>query len=280
MVKVFGNYTDNFIVLNQGDNLIHGGCDSETTFFIKKDGSSSFGAGQNGNSFKALLDTPNKIKEGGVLGGCGDKITFVENIDVDNIVAEKVNTKDLIINGILKVVGEINNIGSFSTKSIQVQDILKVKTAEVKELHVDNIDCKLIDSVKVKCGEIFCDDVYVNDIELGGFVNKPTAKFGNMENPVSISAASSYEFDLGNNNRMEIIGKHFQTTCEFVVKTSEANVCLNRNVLINVMSLYGDELTVVGQMIKQRSPYEILVRINFDKLYKNDIIEKIVIDII
>ena len=264
MVKVFGNYTDNFIVLNQGDNLIHGGCKSETTFFIKKDGSSSFGAGQNGNSFKALLDTPNKIKEGGVLGGCGDKITFVENIDVDNIVAEKVNTKDLIINGILKVVGEINNIGSFSTKSIQVQDILKVKTAEVKELHVDNIDCKLIESVKVICG----------------FVNKPTAKFGNMENPVSISAASSYEFDLGNNNRMEIIGKHFQTTCEFVVKTSEANVCLNRNVLINVMSLYGDDLMVINQMIKQKSPYEILVRINFDKPYKNDIIEKIVIDII
>ena len=34
----------------------------------------------NGNSFKALLDTPNRINEGGVLGGCGDKITIMFRI--------------------------------------------------------------------------------------------------------------------------------------------------------------------------------------------------------
>ena len=279
MVKVFGNFTENFIVLNQGDNLIHGGCNSETTFFIKKDGSSSFGAGQNGNSFKALLDTPNKIKEGGILGGCGDKITFVENIDVDNIVAEKVNTKDLDINGILKVVGEINNIGKFSTKAIQVEDVVQSKSAQIHELWSDNIDCKLIDSVKVKAGQVVCNDINVEDIELGGFVKKTVSKFGSMESPINISVAEDYQFNLGKNTRLEIVGRHFQNTCEFVVKTSDVNVCLNHVVSVYVHSLYGDELMVVGQLIKQKSPYEILVRINFDKQYKNDIIEKIVVDI-
>ena len=45
------------------------------------------------------------------------------------------------------------------------------------------------------------------------------------------------------------------------------------------MSLYGDDLLVVGKMIKQLSPYEILIKVIFDKEYNNDIIEKIVVDV-
>ena len=70
MVK-YGNYTDGWVAFNCKDNLIQGGYNSEVTFFIKRDGSSSFGGGLNGQSFKALTDTPNKIKDGKLLGGCG-----------------------------------------------------------------------------------------------------------------------------------------------------------------------------------------------------------------
>ena len=53
MVK-YGNYTDGWVAFNCKDNLIQGGYNSEVTFFIKKDGSSSFGGGLNGQSFNPL----------------------------------------------------------------------------------------------------------------------------------------------------------------------------------------------------------------------------------
>ena len=63
----YGSFINGWVTLNNGDNLIEGGHDRELTFFIKKDGSSTFGGGLNGQSFKALTDTPNKIQEGKVL---------------------------------------------------------------------------------------------------------------------------------------------------------------------------------------------------------------------
>ena len=78
---------------------------------------------------------------------------------------------------------------------------------------------------------------------------------------------------------MEIIGRHFQTKMEFEVVTEMVNVCHSRNVSVNVMSLYGDVLVVMGTMVKQLEPYKIMVQVYFDKTYKNDIIEKVVVSL-
>ena len=48
---------------------------------------------------------------------------------------------------------------------------------------------------------------------------------------------------------------------------------------MNVMSLYGDDLVVMGTMVKQLSPYKILVQVHFDKTYKNSIVEKVVVSV-
>lgn len=276
----YGNCTDGWVNFNHGDNLIEGGCNSQVTFFIKKDGSSSFGGGLNGQSFKALLDTPNKIQDGKLLGGCGDKIQFIDSVDLDNIIAEKINSRDICVDGMLKVNGAIDNLGLFTTKGLNVKDNLSSQKACIEDLIVDTIEvAKVVDTLKLKSGEILCDSIIVETIEVYGTIIKPTAKFGSMEAPINISKAETNTFDLGENTRLEIIGKHFKSQLEFTIKTTKTNLCHTNNLSVNIMSLYGDDLLVVGKMIKQLSPYEILIKVVFDKEYNNDIMEKIVVDV-
>ena len=279
MVK-YGNYTDGWVAFNCKDNLIQGGCNSEVTFFIKRDGSSSFGGGLNGQSFKALTDTPNKIKDGKLLGGCGDKIQFIDSVDLDNIIAEKINSRDICVDGMLKVNGAIDNLGLFTTKGLNVKDNLSSQKACIEDLIVDTIEvAKVVDTLKLKSGEILCDSIIVETIEVYGTIIKPTEKVGSMEAPINISKAETNTFDLGENTRLEIIGKHFKSQLEFTIKTTKTNLCHTNNVSVNIISLYGADLLVVGKMIKQLSPYEILIKVIFDKEYNNDIIEKIVVDV-
>ena len=276
----YGNCRDGYVAFNINDNLIEGGHNSEVTFFIKKDGSSSFGGGLNGQSFKALTDTPNKIQEGKLLGGCGDKIQFIDSADLDNIIAEKINSRDICVDGILKVNGAIDNLGLFTTKGLNVKDSLSSQKACIEDLIVDKLDVsKFVETLKLKSGEVLCDSIIVDNIDLYGTIIKPTQKFGSMEAPINISKAETNTFNLGENTRLEIIGKHFKSQLEFTIKTTKTNLCHTNNVDVNIMSLYGDDLLVVGKMIKQLSPYEILIKVVFDREYTNDIIEKIIIDV-
>jgi len=276
----YGDCRDGYVVFNINDNLIEGGCNSQVTFFIKKDGSSSFGGGLNGQSFKALLDTPNKIQDGKLLGGCGDKIQFIDSVDLDNIIAEKINSRDICVDGMLKVNGAIDNLGLFTTKGLNVKDNLSSQKACIEDLIVDTIEvAKVVDTLKLKSGEILCDSIIVETIEVYGTIIKPTEKVGSMEAPINISKAETNTFDLGENTRLEIIGKHFKSQLEFTIKTTKTNLCHTNNIDVNIISLYGDDLLVVGKMIKQLSPYEILIKVIFDKEYNNDIIEKIVVDV-
>ena len=267
-----------FVVLNRDDNVIEAGENGQVNFFVKKDGSSSLGTGLNGMSFLALNDTPNRV-ENRVLGGRDGKLAFLREVDLDKVSSKAIKTQDMDLEGVLKVVGQINNIGAFNTRSINVEDNLQSKTASVRELESDHMYCKLVDSVKVKCGELFADNLAVMDVELGGYINKSAIRFGTFELPINISAAEEYVFRLGRCSRLEIIGRHFHTKLEFKVVTELVNVCHSRNVSVNVMSLYGDELVVMGTMVKQVEPYKISVQVHFDKTYKNDIIEKVVVSV-
>ena len=229
-------------------------------------------------SFLALNDTPVRV-ENRVLGGRDNKLAFLREVDLDKVSSRVIKAQDLDLEGVLKVVGQINNIGAFKTRSINVEDNLESKTASIREIESDHVDSKLVDSVKIKCGELFADDLAVGDVELGGFINKSTKRFGTFESPINISAAEEYVFKLAQCSRLEIIGRHFHTKLEFKVVTELVNVCHSKNVSVNVMSLYGDDLIVMGTMVKQVEPYEILVQVHFDKTYKNSIIEKVVVSI-
>ena len=174
----------------------------------------------------------------------------------------------------------IDNLGLFTTKGLNVKDNLSSQKACIEDLIVDTIEvAKVVDTLKLKSGEILCDSIIVETIEVYGTIIKPTEKVGSMEAPINISKAETNTFDLGENTRLEIIGKHFKSQLEFTIKTTKTNLCHTNNLSVNIMSLYGDDLLVVGKMIKQLSPYEILIKVIFDKEYNNDIIEKIVVDV-
>ena len=112
MVNQFGNMEKGFVVLNRDDNVIEAGEKGQVNFFVKKDGSSSLGSGLNGMSFLTLNDTPNRV-ENNVLGGRDGKLSFLREVDFDKVSSKVIKANDLDLDGVLKVVGQINNIGAF-----------------------------------------------------------------------------------------------------------------------------------------------------------------------
>ena len=175
----------------------------------------------------------------------------------------------------LKVNGAIDNLGLFTTKGLNVKDSLSSQKACIEDLIVDKLDVsKFVETLKLKSGEVLCDSIIVDSIDLYGTIIKPTQKFGSMEAPINISRAETNTFNLGENTRLEIIGKHFKSQLEFTIETTKTNLCHTNNVDVNIMSLYGDDLLVVGKLVKQLSPYEILIKVVFDREYTNDIIGK------
>ena len=115
MVNQFGSMQKGFVVLNRDDNVIEAGENGQVNFFVKKDGSSSLGSGLNGMSFLALNDTPDRV-ENRVLGGRDNKLAFLREIDLDKVSARVIKAQDLDLEGVLKVVGQINNIGAFKRR--------------------------------------------------------------------------------------------------------------------------------------------------------------------
>ena len=60
-----------------------------------------------------------------------------------------------------------------------------------------------------------------------------TTTVGSYENPVEISKATDYEFELADKAQLVIFGKHFKQEMEFIVKTSDANVCHNKLITVD-----------------------------------------------
>ena len=278
---MYGSFDKQFITFCSDGKLITAGKEGKVNFWVNEDGSSSVGCGPEGfSTFLSLSDTPNKIVNNKLLGGInGNKVGFIDDANLNNLNVKSLECADVQVDGVLKVRGNINNLNTFESKAINVSDVITGKNAEFEEIVAEGLDCQKIDTLKLKADDIVGQDLLIGNIELEGEISIPTKIIGSYEKPVEISRATDYVFELGDKAQLVIFGKHFKQEMEFIVKTFDANVCHKKLVTVDVMGLYGEELLITGKMIKQVLANEILVRITFDKPYKNDIIEKVVVKV-
>ena len=249
----------------------------KSKFVVKEDGSCSVGAGAEGMNFFTLNNTPTK-PENKLLGVKDNQIVYFDNVDLTNVRAKDLDVK----------VGKFTSVSTeqlkgdlVSVKKIDAENINVENKLNVDEIEVENLDGKQADLLALKVVDINClDTLLVENIDINGNINKSQKQVGSLDNIVSISKADGDVFDMENNNRLVIFGRHYNKLLAFTVKTNKKDLWLKHAIRVEVLDLTGEAIFVVEKMIKKVSENEFKVEIVFNKsIAAREKIEKIIIDL-
>ena len=279
-MKSIGNKHDSkgFVKFCENNHLIVAGCDGKETFFVNKDGSSSLGGGLNGMSFFSLNDTPSAPLNKKVLGVNGEKVAFLNEIEIDKILVKDINAMELTsyTGGIEKLISQ-----NISTSTLAADSINITNSLDVKNLTTEDINTKDVKANNVIANNIFAlESLNVTDVEILGKVSVPTLKIGMVDMPLQICKAESYKFDMKDARKLVLLGRHYNDVLEFIV-TSELSDLFDNVIDVHVIDLLGVATSVESKLVKRVDDTSFLVKLKFDKKIddKQDKLERITVSI-
>lgn len=267
-----------FVKFLEKNHLIVAGHSNKTTFYINKDGSSSLGGGVDGMSFFCLNDTPEKPDDKKILGIAGEKIGYIDQVDVKSVEADEVKSKALVA-----FTSSLENIISSKIHSNDViADTIHVtKHLDAELINAEEAIIKELSAPNLKVNNIFSiDSAHLADVEILGKLSVPTIELG-KDVPLQICKAENYKFQMKDAKKLVLHGRHFNDKLEFQVHSELPNL-FDHVISVDVLDLLGEETSVIGKMIKKLDDSSFMVRLTFNKKLddKKDKLEKVSVSLV